>query len=73
MGHLQTNGVAAGFDRTLKEQIIHGRIYRNLDDLRLAAHVFVERYNAQWRVEKKGYPSPNRARQAWVHPASLEA
>ena len=26
----QTNGVAERFNRTLKEQIIHGRIYRNL-------------------------------------------
>ena len=26
----QTNGVAERFNRTLKEQIIHGRIYRNM-------------------------------------------
>ena len=26
----QTNGVAERFNRTLKEQIIHGRIYRNI-------------------------------------------
>ena len=28
----QTNGVAERFNRTLKEQIIHGRIYRNIAD-----------------------------------------
>ena len=30
----QTNGVAERFNRTLKEQIIHGRIYRNIAELR---------------------------------------
>jgi transposase InsO family protein len=61
----QTNGVAKRFNRTLKEQIIHGRIYRNIDELRDAVRVFVERYNAQWLIEKNGYPSPDQARHAW--------
>ena len=50
----QTNGVAERFNRTLKEQIIHGRIYRNIAELRNAVRGFVER-NAQWIVEKNGY------------------
>ena len=49
----QTNGVAERFNRTLKEQIIHGRIYRNIAELRNAVRGFVEQYNAQWIVEKK--------------------
>ena len=44
----QTNGVAERFNRTLKEQIIHGRIYRNIAELRNAVRGFVEQYNAQW-------------------------
>jgi transposase InsO family protein len=28
----QTNGVAERFNRTLKEQVIHGRTYRNLEE-----------------------------------------
>ena len=60
----QTNGVAERF-RTLKEQIIHGRIYRNIAELRDAVRDFVELYNAQWIVEKNGYLSPAQARQAW--------
>ena len=48
----QTNGVAERFNRTLKEQIIHGRIYRNIAELRDAVRDFVELYNAQWIVEK---------------------
>ena len=60
-----TNGVAERFNRTLKEQIIHGRIYRNIAELRDAVRDFVELYNAQWIVEKNGYLSPAQARQAW--------
>ena len=48
----------------LKEQIIHGRIYRNIAELRDAVRDFVELYNAQWIVEN-GYLSPAQARQAW--------
>ena len=69
----QTNGVAERFNRTLKEQIIHGRIYRNLEELRDAVRVFVERYNAQWLVEKNRYLSPAQARQAWDAAISLTA
>ena len=47
---------------TLKEQIIHGRIYRNIAG---PVRDFVELYNAQWIVEKNGYLSPAQARQAW--------
>ena len=61
----QTNGVAERFNRTLKEQIIHGRIYRSIAELRDAVRDFVELYNAQWIVEKNGYLSPAQARQAW--------
>ena len=61
----QTNGVAERFNRTLKEQIIHGRIYRNIAEPRDAVRDFVELYNAQWIVEKNGYLSPAQARQAW--------
>ena len=58
----QTNGVAERFNRTLKEQIVHGRIYRNIEELRNAVRGFVEQYNAQWLVEKNDYLSPAQAR-----------
>ena len=67
----QTNGVAERFNRTLKEQIIHGRIYRNIAELWNAVRGFVEQYNAQWIVEKNGYLSPAQARQAWHTAMSL--
>jgi len=69
----QTNGVAERFNRTLKEQLIHGRIWRNLDELRTAVRTFVERYNAQWLLEKNGYLSPAHARHAWNAVTSLRA
>jgi putative transposase len=59
----QTNGVVERFNRTLKEQAIHGRVFRNVEDLRVAVAAFVERYNAQWLVEKLGFVSPRKARE----------
>jgi transposase InsO family protein len=59
----ETNGVAERFNRTLKEQIIHGRTYRNVEELRVAVRRFVELYNRQWRIEKRGYLSPIEARE----------
>jgi transposase InsO family protein len=58
----QTNGVAERFIRTLKEQAIHGRIFRNLDEVRRAVADFVTRYNREWRVEKLGFLTPAEAR-----------
>lgn len=61
----ETNGVAERFNRTLKEQIIHGRVYRNVEELRAAVRRFVALYNRQWRIEKRGYLSPIEAREQY--------
>ena len=57
----QTNGVAERFGpapyRTLKEQIIHGRIYRNIAELPDAVRDFVE-LSAQWIVDGERLPEP---------------
>jgi len=58
----QTNGVAERFNRTLKEQAIHGRILRTIDDLRRAVGTFVDTYNCHWRLEKLGFQTPIEAR-----------
>ena len=50
----ETNGVAERWNRTLKEQAIHGRIFQNLAAVRAAVADFVERYNQTWRLEKLG-------------------
>ena len=62
----QTNGVAERFNRTLKEQAIHGRIFRNVEEVRVAVTEFKERYNRHWRLEKLGFMSPLEARQAYA-------
>ena len=60
----QTNGVAERFNRTLKEQAIHGRVFRNVEEVRAAVTEFKDRYNHHWRLEKLGFMSPHEARQA---------
>lgn len=62
----QTNGVAERFNRTLKEQVIHGRVLRNLEEVRGVVTEFKERYNRHWRLEKLGFLSPLEARQAYT-------
>ena len=62
----QTNGVAERFNRTLKEQAIHGRVFRNVEEVRVAVTEFKERYNRHWRLEKLGFMSPLEARQAYA-------
>jgi putative transposase len=62
----QTNGVAERFNRTLKEQAIHGRVFRNVEEVRSAVTAFKDRYNRYWRLEKLGFRSPYEARQAYA-------
>ena len=62
----QTNGVAERLNRTLKEQAIHGRVFRNVEEVRVAVTAFRDRYNHQWRLEKLGFMSPLEARQAYA-------
>ena len=59
----QTNGVAERFNRTMKEQAIHGHIFLNVEEVRAAALAFKDRYNREWRLEKLGFMSPLEARQ----------
>ncbi|KAF1052627.1 MAG: hypothetical protein GAK41_01020 [Burkholderia gladioli] len=60
----QTNGVAERFNRTMKEQAIHGHLFKNVEEVRAAVVAFKDRYNREWRLEKLGFKSPLEARQA---------
>jgi putative transposase len=62
----QTNGVAERFNRTLKDQAIHGRIFMNVEEVRAAVNAFKDLYNRHWRLEKLGFMSPLEARQAYA-------
>ena len=64
----ETNGVIERFFRTFKEQVVHGRIYQTIDEVRDAVRAFAARYNADWLIAKNGYLSPAAARAAWNQP-----
>jgi transposase InsO family protein len=64
VGEPQTNGVAERFIRTLKEQVVKGRTYRGVEDLRAAVDAFVDAYNRLWRPAKLGFKTPLEARAA---------
>lgn len=49
-----------------KKQVIEGRIYQTLADLRKALTVLVVFYNRSWRLEKLGGRTPDEVRQAWL-------
>lgn len=61
----ETNGVVERFHRTFKEQIIYGRVYKNIKELQLAVSKFIKLYNQKWLLQKLGYLSPQEARQNW--------
>jgi len=72
----ETNGVAKRFLRTLKEQIVHGRIYQTIDQVRAAIRGFVARYNATWLIEKNrcrppAMREPRGTEPSWSRPLSL--
>lgn len=62
VGEPETNGVVERFNRTIKEQIIHGHTYRNRAELAAAVAAFALLYNREWRLEKLRYRSPLEAR-----------
>jgi len=51
------------FMRTLKEQLLWLRNFRNLEELRQALLAFKEQYNEHWLIERNGFRSPRQARQ----------
>jgi transposase InsO family protein len=66
----ETNGVVERFNRTVKEQVVHGRIFKNLEEVREFIGQFIEKYNQHWILEKLGYLSPIEARRAYDKPAA---
>ena len=66
----QTNGVAERFNRTLKEQIIHGRIYRNIAELRDAVRDFVETLQCPVDRGEERLPEPRSSSSGVARPRS---
>ena len=61
----QTNGVVERFNRTLKEQVIYGRTFRTLEEVRKAVTEFVHTYNHHWRLEKLDFLTPVETRREY--------
>ena len=57
------NGCIERFFRTLKEQLLWVRHFRDLEELRQALVEFRDRYNREWLIERLGFQSPRQARQ----------
>jgi len=58
----QGNGVAERFIKTLKQQSLYGRIFRNTQEVYQAVSAFVQQYNNPWRIERLGFLTPAEAR-----------
>ena len=62
----ETNGVAERFIRTLKEQVVFGRTFQDIEEVRAAVRTYFDRYNQHWLLEKNGYRSPAETRRNWM-------
>jgi putative transposase len=65
VGEPGTNGVIERLFRTLKEQVVHGRIFQTIDEVRDTVRSFVARCTAEWLIGKNGHRSPDAMRAAW--------
>ena len=67
------NGCIERFFRTLKEQVLWVRRFRDLEELREALTEFRERYNQHWILERLNYRTPAQARRAFSLELGLAA
>lgn len=56
------NGCAERFIRTLKEQLLWGRTFSTVEELRQALLEWACRYNEHWLLERHNFLSPSQAR-----------
>lgn len=62
----ESNGAAEHLDRTLKEQIVFGRVCQNAEEVSTAVRAYFERYNQHWRLARNGDPRPAKTRRRWM-------
>ena len=56
------NGCVERLIRTLKEQLLWLRPFKNVEELRLALLEWAARYNRSWLIERHGFLTPSQAR-----------
>jgi hypothetical protein len=66
VGEPETNGVMERLFRTLKEQIVHGRVFQTIDEARDAVRACAAREAAAWLIAKEGLRSPRVAGAVWL-------
>jgi transposase InsO family protein len=64
------NGCVERFNRTLKEQLLWVRRFRNVEELRLALVAWSKKYNERWIIERHGYLTPVQAREQLARKAA---
>ena len=67
------NGCAERFIRTLKENLLWVRTFRNVEELRLALIAFRQTYNEHWLIERHGHRSPAQFRRDQMDTIPLAA
>ena len=60
------NGCAERFIRTLKEQLLWIRRFRNVEELQAALQEWLVKYNERWLVARHGYQTPAQVRQTFL-------
>lgn len=68
----QTNGVVERFNKTLKQQVVYGRYFNSISELKTAISTFIDNYNQHWRFEKMGFKSPREVRTEWLNKNGLD-
>jgi putative transposase len=67
------NGCIERFFRTLKEQLLWVRRFRDLEELRAALSEFRDRYNQHWIIHRLGFRTPAQARRELTLALSVAA
>jgi putative transposase len=67
------NGCIERFFRTLKEQLLWVRRFRNVEELQTALTDFRNRYNHHWIIRRLGYRTPAQARQDFLFDLQIAA
>ena len=65
------NGVAERMVRTVKEQLLWLRTFKNVEELRLALLEWKKIYNESWLVARHGYRTPAELRRAATQPLKV--
>lgn len=58
----QGKGIAERFIKTLQQQAVYGRIFRNVEEVHQAVARFVRHYNHHWRIQRLNFLTQAEAR-----------